>query len=340
MSFNSIGDLASNVMLNQASTRVKRSLIQLSQELTTGVTSDVRSTLRNDLTHQMDWEHRLLVNSVQDKTLSEALVKIQAKQSILGSINDAIVSFANSVETIGSGSGSGSAVASTNVLSKNAKTLLEQVVSQLNMRAAGQTLFAGTDTDLVSMASVEDIMTSVKASIGPVATVDDVVQGVKDWMNDPVAGYQAIAYLGSMDDPSPIRLTSNRTISETSKADHEALQAVVENLILATLSSDETFAPSEIIQLDLLQTSSNGLRSADASLIELRASLGFVEAELERQKVKTSAETSTLEQLRANVLGIDEYEVASKLQETELQLEKIYAMTARSARMSLLEYLQ
>ena len=34
MSFNSIGDLASNVMLNQASTRVKRSLIQLSQELT------------------------------------------------------------------------------------------------------------------------------------------------------------------------------------------------------------------------------------------------------------------------------------------------------------------
>lgn len=336
MSFNSIGDLASNVMLNQASTRVKRSLIQLSQELTTGVTSDVRSTLRNDLTHQMDWEHRLLVNSVQDKTLSEALVKIQAKQSILGSINDAIVSFANSVET----TGIGSAVASTNVLSKNAKTLLEQVVSQLNTRAAGQTLFSGTDIDLVSMASVEDIMTSVKASIGPVATVDDVVQGVKDWMNDPVAGYQAIAYLGSMDDPSPIRLTSNRTISETSKADHEALQAVVENLILATLSSDETFAPSEIIQLDLLQTSSNGLRSADASLIELRASLGFVEAELERQKVKTSAETSTLEQLRANVLGIDEYEVASKLQETELQLEKIYAMTARSARMSLLEYLQ
>ena len=336
MSFNSIGDLASNVMLNQASTRVKRSLIQLSQELTTGVTSDVRSTLRNDLTHQMDWEHRLLVNSVQDKTLSEALVKIQAKQSILGSINDAIVSFANSVET----TGIGSAVASTNVLSKNAKTLLEQVVSQLNTRAAGQTLFAGTDTDLVSMASVEDLMTSVKASIGPVATVDDVVQGVKDWMNDPVAGYQAIAYLGSTDDPSPIRLNSNRTISETSKADHEALQAVVENLILATLSSDETFAPSEIIQLDLLQTSSNGLRSADASLIELRASLGFVEAELERQKVKTSAETSTLEQLRANVLGIDEYEVASKLQETELQLEKIYAMTARSARMSLLEYLQ
>lgn len=336
MSFNSIGDLASNVMLNQASIRVKRSLMQLSQELTTGVTSDVRSTLRNDLTHQMDWEHRLLANSVQDKTLSEALVKIQAKQSVLGSINDTIVSFANSVET----TGIGSAVASTNVLSKNAKTLLEQVVSQLNTRAAGQTLFAGTDTDLVSMASVEDTMTSVKASIGPVATVDDVVQGVKDWMNDPVAGYQAIAYLGSTDDPSPIRLTSNRTISETSKADHEALQAVVENLILATLSSDETFAPSEIIQVDLLQTSSNGLRSADASLIELRASLGFVEAELERQKVKTSAETSTLEQLRANVLGIDEYEVASKLQETELQLEKIYAMTARSARMSLLEYLQ
>ena len=336
MSFNSIGDLASNVMLNQASIRVKRSLMQLSQELTTGVTSDVRSTLRNDLTHQMDWEHRLLANSVQDKTLSEALVKIQAKQSVLGSINDTIVSFANSVET----TGIGSAVASTNVLSKNAKTLLEQVVSQLNTRAAGQTLFAGTDTDLVSMASVEDTMTSVKASIGPVATVDDVVQGVKDWMNDPVAGYQAIAYLGSTDDPSPIRLTSNRTISETSKADHEALQAVVENLILATLSSDETFAPSEIIQVDLLQTSSNGLRSADASLIELRVSLGFVEAELERQKVKTSAETSTLEQLRANVLGIDEYEVASKLQETELQLEKIYAMTARSARMSLLEYLQ
>lgn len=336
MPFNSIGDLASSMMLSQASSRAKRSLMQFSQELTTGVTSDIRGVLRNDLSKQMDWEHSLASNRVLDKTLTEALSKTQAKQTVLAAINDATMSFANDIDkTVASGS-----IAATNTLSRQAESILDQVLSQFNTQAVGQSLFAGSATNSASMAPFSDIITSVKASLGATSTVSDVVLGVQAWMADPIDGFAADAYIGTLEDTSPIRLSLNRTIEEPIRADHSALQSIVESMILATLSADDTFAPSPESQAGLLQAASSGLRSGEPQLIELRASLGYVESEITREKVLIGAEISAVEQIRAKTIGINEFEVASRLQDTELQLEKIYAVTARSSRMSLLEYLR
>ncbi len=336
MPFNSIGDLASSLMLNQASTRAKRSLMQLSQELTSGVTTDTRGALRNDLSKQMDWEHSLSANGVLNRTLSESIVKVQAKQDALGTINETLASFANDVSaTVLSGS-----TTATSTLAQSAGGMLDQMLTALNAQAAGQSLFSGSANNRASMASSEEILASIKASLGAPSTVSDVVQGVRDWMSDPVEGFQANAYNGSDESTSPIRLSSNRTIGESLRADHPAFQTILENLVVATLSADETLAPSPASQADLLQVAADGLRSVETQIIELRANLGFVESELVKAKVRVGAEISTTQQIRAETLGIDEYEVASKLQQTELQLEKIYTMTARSAQMSLLEYLR
>lgn len=240
MSFNSIGDLANTLLLSQASTKAKQSLMQLSQDLTSGVTSDLRGALKNDMSKQMDWEHSITSNRILDKTLSEAMVKVQAKQTALGSISESVMSFANNVSTTVA-SGSVTAVTS---LSKNATNLLDQMVSHLNTQAAGQALFSGAANNAASMASSQDILNSLKASIGVTSTVSDIVQGVKNWMTDPMNGYLADAYVGSIDGASPIRVSSDRVLAETTKADNPALQNVLEHVVLAALSEDSNFAPS------------------------------------------------------------------------------------------------
>jgi len=94
----------------------------------------------------------------------------------------------------------------------------------------------------------------------------------------------------------------------------------LKNLILVTIAGDETLGLDSSEKTSLLDTASNGIRTASAQMIELEADVGHV--------------------VSSNILGIDEFEVASKLQQAELQLEKIYTVTARSARMSLLEFLR
>ena len=336
MAFASIGDLASNLLLAQASAGAKRRFVSLSTELTTGLASDVRARLRNDLTKQVDWEHGIAKNQALQKTLTEAMTKVDAKQAVLKAIGETAVSFANNVEIAVNGNAS----TFTNALALEARVGLEQILSQLNTQTMGQSIFAGTSGDKPVMASAEEILSSIRAHLGVAQSATSVVQGVRDWMDDPVNGYQSVAFLGSHDPSSPIRLTNDREIVEASNANSPSLKEMVENFVLATLAEDENLITSRDQRARLLKISANKMRTSNSKLIELQSNLGFVEAALTRAKVTSGAEIHAYEKLRVETLGIDEFEVANKLQQTELQLEKIYALTARSARMSLLEYLR
>lgn len=336
MPFNSIGDLASGLLLNQSNLQAKRNMLRLSKELTTGVTSDVGATLRNDFSQQMSWEHRIGSSQIREKTLSEALTNIQVKQSVLGAIGDSVLALSNDIAlTLGSGTS-----IAIDAVAANAKDVFNQVVSRLNVQSGGKSLFSGARNDKQAIASVQDILTSVKSALGSTATVSDVIDEVQSWMNDPLSGFSSHGYLGGNEDAAAIRVGANRLIDESTRADDPALRATVQNLILASLSVDQDLALSISNKAALLKVAADGLRSAEGQIIGLRTSVGYVEAEVTKGKVAAGAEIATAELLRANTLGIDEYEVASKLQQAELQLEKIYTLTARSARMSLLEYLR
>ncbi len=334
MPFNSIGDLASSMMLSKSNLQAKRTMLRLSQELTTGVTSDVSGTLRNDFSQQMGWERSIHSAQVREKTLSEALTRVQVKQSVLGSITQNASFLANEMSlalTVGTTPGLDAA-------STHAASALGEALTMLNTQSAGRTLFAGSQTDGRAMATLDTVMTSVRAAVSGAVTVSDITNAVQSWMNDP-AGFDAVAYIGSDESAGTVRLSANRTVVDGARADDPAIKTAIQNLILASLATDDTLALSHDSKAAVLQQSSDGLRAADGQITSLHASLGYLEAEIADGLVQAGAEISTSELLRAETLGIDQYETASKLQEAELQLEKIYMLTARSARMSLLEYL-
>jgi flagellar hook-associated protein 3 FlgL len=336
MSFNSIGDLANSMLLSQSSLQAKRSMMRLSQELTTGLTSDVRGALRNDYSAQMGWEHSIRSSLVREQTLTEAMTRIQAKQAVLGSMSDAVQRLANDTDLAVT---SGTTVA-LNAISLNAKDELSQTLSRLNVQTSGKSLFAGSQDDGPAMATLQDIIASVKASIAGAVTASDVISNVQDWMDSPVNGFDAVAYIGGDEDAADIRLSNDQMIQETSRADDPALKQAIQNLILASIAMDEDLGLSKESQSVVLQTSATGLRAAEGRIIEMQTSLGYVEAEVAKGRTQAGAEISVGEQLRVSTLKVDQYETASKLQQAELQLEKIYALTARSGRLSLLEYLR
>lgn len=335
MTFSSIGDLASRMILSQSNLAAKRTMTRLTQELTTGMTSDISSAVRNDFSGQMSWERAIASSHVREKTLAEAMTRVQAKQTVLEAISTDTSAIANEIGltlTVGTNSGLDAA-------SQHASDALDGALSRLNTQTAGRTLFSGTQVDSKAVATRSEIMTSVKAGVVGAVTVEDFKTAVQDWMDDPVAGFQTVAYLGNDEDAGPIRLSGDRTLSENSRADHPAISTALQNLILASLAGDEDLALNQQTKRGLLQESGDGLRAAQGQITDLHASIGYVEAEIAKGVVEAGAEISTAELLRAETLGVDQFETASKLQEAEMQLEKIYMLTARTSQMSLLEYL-
>ena len=56
-------------------------------------------------------------------------------------------------------------------------------------------------------------------------------------------------------------------------------------------------------------------------------------------ETRNSSEESALQIARNDLTSVDPYSTATKLQETQTQLETIYALTARMSHLSLLDYL-
>lgn len=335
MTFNSIGDLASRLMLNQSNHQAKSNLVRLSQELTTGLTADVGGALRNDFASQASWERSISSAQVREKTLTEAMTRIQSKQTVLDSISETTSSLANDI-SIAVTAGT---EPSLDAVSSNARDALSQALSQLNTQAAGRTLFSGSLIDGPAMADFDTVMTSVSAAVAAATSATDIVTAVQGWMDDAVGGFSAVAYQGDGEESGIVRLSEGRVLKDNARADDPALQKTVQNLIIASLATDEGLALSTVNKTHLLETASNGMRGAVSEVTELHASLGYMEGEIADGIVQASAEIATAQMLRTDTLAVDQYETATKLQEAELQLEKIYLLTSRTSQMSLLEYL-
>ena len=75
------------------------------------------------------------------------------------------------------------------------------------------------------------------------------------------------------------------------------------------------------------------------SIVELRAGLGSLEARIEETSTRNAAEITATSMARLELVGADQYDSASRYENIRGQLESLYAITARSQRLSLAEYL-
>ena len=80
--------------------------------------------------------------------------------------------------------------------------------------------------------------------------------------------------------------------------------------------------------------------TSQGELAVLQAHIGTVESRIEDAKIINSAEGAALDLARSEMLGVDPYETATKLENTQTQLETLYALTARLSRLSLVDFLR
>ena len=161
------------------------------------------------------------------------------------------------------------------------------------------------------------------------------IRAAGDYAADP-AQLTGTHYTGGVNAPPSVELAAGERLDYAMPADDPAIRSLIMNLAVIVVAGEMGDGETMVATLD---TAARGLIAADDSISDLRAQIGLGESRIENAIALNQAEKASFEQARGRMLGRDQYDVASELTRLESQLEMIYAMTARSTRLSLLNYL-
>jgi flagellar hook-associated protein 3 FlgL len=89
----------------------------------------------------------------------------------------------------------------------------------------------------------------------------------------------------------------------------------------------------------LVGLAADGLRAQADRVTGIRADLGHAEERIERSSVRIASELSSLDYARSQLLAVDPFEAATELENVQFQLEALYTVTARAARLNLVNFL-
>lgn len=329
----SIGDMARTLMLNRHNAAAGRDIARLTDELARGTVADPGRHLRGFLSPLAALEATLARNAALGETAGRAATRAAAMQASLARIDGAVTSnAAGLLRAAQSGETNALAIAAT-----AAGGAFEDVIAALNTQVEGRSLFAGAATDGAALVEPAALLAAARAVIAPAATPDEAAALIETWLSDP-AGFAAQAYLGTAE-TSPIPIADGETARLDATAADPALRGTLKGLLLGALMSDPALFPGPQGQSGLARLAGEALLASSADRALLAAGIGLTEERLDAAQSRHAAESLVLQQARADMIAVDGYDTATRLQESQARLDMLYTLTARLSRLGLAEYL-
>lgn len=329
-----IGDMARALVLRTNQVRLREEMDQLAVEVSTGFVKDPGKHLQGDLTGLLSIDRALSrldtyrINTTEATFLSgsmqTALDEIQGRSETLSQTLIAAELTPNS--------------ALLNTMADDAENALSQVMNGLNRSVAGRFLFSGTATDRAAVAGSDDLLANARSAL--VGQTDMAgIEAVLDGLFGASGSYETTIYQGSNSGLAPLKLSETESANLDIRATDPVFREVLKPMVMAALATDSTLGFSQEVQIEMLTTAGQDLLGAQQDVVELRAGLGALEARVEETTARNSAEFTATNIARLDLVGTDQYYTASRYENIRTQLESLYAITARSQRLSLAEYL-
>jgi flagellar hook-associated protein 3 FlgL len=367
-------DILSHMRMSRAQAETKRSLDTAQVELVTGEAADRFKATGGDPTRLLAMERSISTLDSRTPLLSMAKSRAGAMQSALEGIQNATEQMGvRLLRDISAG-----AIDSAEYTAKDARAALAQVLGALNTELSGRHLFGGArqgapmpdvDTLLDDVEAVfalsktqqaaidagtetDDGLTlaeRIDANLGTYFTAGDTIDVDPNTDNDPntdddidLRSFDA-RFADGDDPPSPppVELADGEHLDYAMRGDVAELRGMIRGLVMASvavdgsgrITDDETRAAA-------LEFAGKQIIKATDDITRLRSDLGLAEQRIEEAQVRTEAQRSTLELARSDLIGRDQYETATRITELENQLQIIYAITARTSQLSLLNFIR
>ncbi len=335
MTLNSIGDLARGLTLRTRSTEIKSQIETLSYEMSSGKVQDISDRLAGDYSHLLDLERNLERLQAFSVATAEAGLFTDAMQLSLETFGESVSEVSASLLSFGTAN----QMVTHEQASVQARNELDTMMSALNSRAGGRSLFSGTSTDVSPLPSADVLLNALQTELSGLTTASDIRQAAEDWFNDP-AGFDAVIYRGSATPLSSMQISENERIDLPITATDPALKAAVRDVAVAALASEDALNWSPTLRTALFTQMGVDLANAQDATIKIRAGVGAAEARIEQAAIRNAAAKTSAEGARNNLISADPYETAARLQTVQFQLESLYSVTVRNANLSLVNFLR
>ncbi|MBT9385812.1 flagellar biosynthesis protein FlgL [Pseudooceanicola sp. CBS1P-1] len=335
MTITSIGDLAQSFMLRQQSTDLKTRMNQLVQEFSSGRTADVSRHLSGSYAYLADVERSLSLLQGYDTAASEALTFTDAMQAALENFQ----TVATGLGLDALSAGNGRLPEAIRNISLSAGGEFSLLVNTMNSQVGGRALFSGVDTDTPPLVSGEEILDELRTVLSGTSTVADVQTALDAWFDTSGGGFETFAYQGATTSLVPFQLGEGESVDLDLRADDTGVRTLLKYAAMAALAADATLGFDTDTQVELMLTAGEGLSFEQTRLVEIRANLGYAQNRAEDSRTRISAERTSYEIARTELLSVDPYEAATRLEDVQFQLEALYSVTVKLSRLSLTNYL-
>lgn len=331
----SLGDLAGNFLLRRHNTALQQKMGVLTNEVATGRVQDTVSHLSARLSSLSALERDLdMVNALRI-SVSEAQVQATTTQAALGTVQDRTAEFGDAI-TIASAAPASVVRASVTTA---ARQTLDGVVSALNSQVAGRSLFAGADVSTKPLEDTEVLLDALRNAVAGAVTSQDILAAADTFFDTPGGDFDTLVYRGGPLDLAPVALGDGQTVGFDIRADNPVLKATIKTVAIASLFEElaSSLPPQEAV--GLLDTLAGRALGDQDRLTGLRGDLGFAEQRIEIRSAELGARRSSVELARNELISADPYQSATELEAVQQQIEILYSLTARSSRLSLVNFL-
>ncbi|MCE5974752.1 flagellar hook protein [Sinirhodobacter sp. WL0062] len=337
MNYVSVGDMAQSYQLRRHGVQLKTVMTQLTEEVMTGVKQDAAKAVGGNFGPLAAIDRTLSMIEAYDLSAKEAGLRAAGMQGALGLMQESAADLGTGLLAL-SGAANPQPVQAALA---DAAQRFEAVIFALNAEVAGRHLFAGAASDTTPVAGADAILTALSTQIAGLANAADIEAAVAAWFDAPQGGggFLDAAYLGSYLASGPVQLAEGEGISLDLRISTPGLRQTLTGFAMAALVGRDMVPQGDQLRADLAQAAGEHLLSAESALVSFRADLGVTEAAIEDARTRNSAEKSSLELDRIELIGADPYESATALQAVETQLETLYTLTARLSALSLADYL-
>lgn len=335
MGYLTLGDMAQHYALRRQNVQLKQDLHRYTAEVTTGRTQDITGAVGGDYSYLADIERSLRVLDGYEIALDEAVGYTDAVQQSFDYVQEMSSDLSGDLLMV-SASTLDTAITA---LASNAQSKFESTISTMNTNLAGRSLFAGTAVDHPAMGASDAIVADIKAAVAGLTSIGDVETALDDWFYTPGGGFDTVAYQGDAAHMSPLQLGDNETVSFEFRADAQEMRDILRHTAMAMIAGDETMSLSTNTRRAMMEAAGSGLLTAQEGLTEVRADLGYVQERVDDTKARYAMSKSGLEMAKNELISVDQYESATRLQNVQHQLESLYTMTVRLSKLSLMDYL-
>ena len=335
MSEFSIGDLAYGFMLRRQNTDLKQSLTRLTTEMASGVAVDTAAHLSGRFELLSGFERSYTLLETYRVSASEAGTAAGVMQTALGTVADQTAALTDRLVP------ASSAVTSTSLetTAQTARGNLDAMISALNTSIGGRALFSGTLVSGRPLSGSDTLLDELRTNVSGLTTSADILAAADNFFDTPGGDFETMIYQGGNENLAPRELGSGETVRLDIRADDPILRSAMKVAAVAALVDDPALAFDPGEAQELLTRLTEQSVAAQSGVTALRADLGYAEERIEGASARIAAEIASVDLARRELVSVDPYQTATELEAVQIQIETLYTLTARSSRLSLVNFL-